>query len=214
MRFKNYTIAISCFWVFSISMQAKPHTLENYNENLSVHRTKFTSALTEEMTSIVPKLKNKKKTNFPIEHDITQQLTELLIDLKSYYEMTDLISGYTIQAYTGSNRQLAFQIRDQLFEAYPNSDVEVKYKQPNFIVRVGRFLDRLEAYEFYVGIKKMLPQSIIRPTQFPNRIDTFDALHKDQVNDPIQNTEPIEQLVTSGDNLEERRPVQDIIEKE
>lgn len=200
--------------MFSIDIQANPHTLENYVENLSVHRTKFTSAVTEEVPFIIPKLKNKKKANFPIEHDITQQLTELLVDLKSYYEMTDLIPGYTIQAYTGSNRQLAFKIRDQLFEVYPNSDVEVKYKQPNFIVRVGRFLDRLEAYEFYVGIKKMFSQSIIRPTQFPNTIDTFDVLHKDQVNDPIQNTEPIEQLVTSGDNIEERRPVEDITERE
>lgn len=187
MNARIYIKALTLFLTFHLDLHAKTNDLETYVESLSAHRTKFPNITLEHEATKFPRLKIKKKLIFPIEHDITEQLHELLLDLKSYYEMTESIPGYTIQAYTGSNRQLAFQTKDKLSEHYPHAAVEIQYKQPNFMVRIGKFLDRLEAYEFYVGIKKMFPQAIIRPTQFPNKADIFDPLPTTQIVDTTQN---------------------------
>ncbi|OJW68910.1 MAG: hypothetical protein BGO68_03960 [Candidatus Amoebophilus sp. 36-38] len=197
--YKASLVTLTLFLTFKLDVVARPSDTETYIENLSIHRTKFPNMMVENVPPQFQKLKIKKKLIFPIEHDITQQLHELLLDLKSYYEMTESISGYTIQAYTGSNRQLAFQTKDKLSEYHPAFDVEIQYRQPNFTVRIGRFLDRLEAYEFYVDIKKMFPQAIIRPTQFPNKADIFNPLHPVQVVDITQDIEGDATLLPEND---------------
>jgi hypothetical protein len=195
------------------NLYAKPHTSGTqgiYVENLSAYRIKFGSITTEVAPSTFQKIKFKKKLVFPIEHEITQQLHELLADLKLYYEMTEYIPGYTIQVYTGSNRQLAFQIKDKLAETYPNLDVEVQYKQPNFTVRIGKFLERIEAYEIYVGVKKLLPQSIIRPTYFPNRIDTFHTLYPASTTDSDQDIADEHDIEDEEENILSKNDIQEI----
>jgi hypothetical protein len=169
---------------------SKQHTLQIYSENLSLHRTRFNApANTSNNNHSVQKLKHKKSYSFAFEHDITSQLHELLMDLKSFYEMTESIPGYTIQAYTGANRQFAFQVKDKLCSLYTHLHIEVQYKQPNFSVRVGRFLDRLESYQVYVGIKRDFPQAIIRPTEFPNNVSTFSSIERECLPDNVQDLE-------------------------
>ncbi len=87
--------------------------------------------------------------------------------------MSEAIPGYTIQVYIGGSREMAFKMRNLLYEHYPSFHPEVQYKQPNFTVRIGKFLDRLEGYKLYLAIKKLIPQAIIRPTYFPNEPDIF-----------------------------------------
>jgi len=181
----------------------KHGTLQFYSENLAYHRTKFSApAMTSNNDYVVQKLKQKKSHHISFEHDITSQLHELLADLKSFYEMTELIPGYTIQAYTGANRQLAFQVKDKLCSLYTHLHIEVQYKQPNFSVRVGRFLDRLESYQLYVSIKKDFPQAIIRPTEFPNNVNTFSSLERECLPDNMQNLEDGEGVLAEEINIE------------
>jgi hypothetical protein len=161
-----------------------------YSESLACHRPKFSTAtITNNNDYLVQKLKQKKSHHITFDNDITSQLHELLVDLKSFYEMTELIPGYTIQAYTGANRLLALQVKDKLCCLYTDLHIELQYKQPNFTVRIGRFLDRLESYQLYVNIKKDFPQAIIRPTEFPNNVNTFNSLRSECLLDNIQSLE-------------------------
>jgi hypothetical protein len=153
--------------------------LKPYNENLGVHRIHFFSPITKADLFQIQNVKIKKNNFLVTTHDITQQLHNLLADLKSYYAMNEFISGYTIQAYAGGSREQAFKVRNLLYTHYPAWNPEIQYKQPHFTVRVGRFLDRLEAYKWYIPIKNLIPQAIVRPAYFPNEPHLFkiDAQH-------------------------------------
>ncbi len=204
-------IALYGFLLVGTCPDCQATTLPGYGEDLSAHRTLFATSIETYEPLQCPKNKPRRNNSFIIAYDITSRLQQLLLDLKAYYEMTTSIAGYTIQGYNGTNRQLAFQIKDELCAHFDYLSAEVQYKQPNFTVQIGRFLDRLEAYPFYLRIKKFLPQAIIRPTWFPNKAGIFEFLKPIEVVDnplggetqvPNEEAIPTEDLV--GDKVEDK----------
>lgn len=173
------------FMTTTTNVDSKPRSKfkkRTYTEDLSSHRIKFTPPHAEPKTKPRQKHKAKKPISITPIHDITKQLHDLLVDLKAYYAMIDTVQGYTIQVYAGGSRDLALKAKNRLYTHYPTSKPEVQYNQPNFTVRIGKFLDRLEAYKFYAALKKMMPHAIIRPAHFPNEPGIFDAER------PVQDT--------------------------
>ncbi|MHB9147192.1 MAG: hypothetical protein ACYC2U_01905 [Candidatus Amoebophilus sp.] len=198
--YRCLSIFLVLFLPANIYAGNKQRALQAYTENLAAYRTKFNNPINTDHNDYgIQKLKYKKNYDFSYEYDITLQLHELLVDLKTFHEMTEVIYGYTIQAYTGANRQMAFQIKDKLCSLYPHLHVEIQYKQPNFSVRVGRFLERLESYQLYISIKKDFPQAIIRSAEFPNKVDVFAPLEQECRADTMQNLDnKQEELIEKG----------------
>mgnify|MGYP001129369782 FL=1 len=207
--YRCLSILLVLFLPANIYAGDKQRTLQFYSENLAVYRTKFNNSINTDHNDYdygIQRLKYKKNYNFSYEYDITLQLHELLVDLKTFYEMTEVIYGYTVQAYTGANRQIAFQIKNKLCSLYPHLHVEVQYKQPNFSVRVGRFLERLESYQLYINIKKDFPQAIIRSTEFPNKVDVFAPLKQECHADDMQNLDNRQEELIKEGNIENVLP--------
>jgi hypothetical protein len=143
-------------------------TLSTYSENLAVHRKQF-----KVVKSVVKKPGQisckKKTTHICPTHAITDQLDYLLARKKAVSEHAKYVQGHTIQVYTGSSRKEAFKIRNDLYTYYPAIVPEIVYEAPNYTVRLGKFLDTLEAYPTYAAIRKRIPQAIIRPVYFMNQ---------------------------------------------
>lgn len=55
------------------------------------------------------------------------------------------IPGYRIQIYSGTNRQLAIQLKSQFLQTYPEYRAYMVYAQPYFKIKVGDFRSRMEA---------------------------------------------------------------------
>jgi len=148
------------------SMDARPKTSKKsaYTEDLSIHRIKF------EEVALKPKEKQKGKNSDHVNpmYDITARLDSLLDTIKVSNAQIKYIQGYTIQVYAGSSRAAALEAKNKLYILYPEARPEVRYKQPHYTIRIGRFLDRLESQKMYAEIKEVLPNAIIRPIYFPN----------------------------------------------
>lgn len=188
-----YTIL--CLGTFADNVLASP---DAYTEDLTKHRSVFSTPVADTQPPQHRKYKPRKKKHLTTVYDITPQLDTLLLDISAYHEMTKTIAGYTIQSYNGTNRKKALQIKDQLNDTFYPLTAEVKYKQPNFSVEMGVFLDILEAYPLYFRIKKRFPQTIIRPTTFPNKENLFDLVEtpeshtdllKEEASTPLHNAE-------------------------
>jgi hypothetical protein len=178
-----------------------PSKIKAYEEDLAIYRIHFPTTQVESCIPLTEKSLPKKNISVTTTHDITQQLNALLVNLKSYYAMNETIEGYTIQAYTGGSREMAFKIRDLLQTHYPSLNPEVQYKQPHFTVQIGKFLDRLEAYKLYIPIKELIPQAIIRPAHFPNEPDFFNPTDMSTLSqDAIQESE---EPLSPSENLNE-----------
>ena len=140
-----------------------------YREDLAVHRRQF--QITQQCVEKPPQKWNKKKPT-PI-HAVTDQLDYLLARKRVASEQIKHFRGYTIQVYAGGSREAAFRARHKLYLHYPALKPEVKYDLPNYTVRIGHFLDKLEAYTVYAAIKQCMPQAIIRPISLAHTPNVF-----------------------------------------
>lgn len=179
-----YTIL--CLGTFEDNVLASPN---EYTEDLSKHRSVFPAPVADAQPPQHLKYKSRKKKHLTTVYDITPRLETLLLDISAYHEMTKTIAGYTIQSYNGTNRKKALQIQVQLHDTCYPLTAEVKYRQPNFSVEIGAFLDILEAYPLYFRIKKCFPQAIIRPTRFPNKENLFDLVETTESQSELLNEE-------------------------
>lgn len=145
-----------------------------YSEDLSKHRKTFKAKkITHDSSQPVQYWDTQKHIPITSLQAVTEQLDVLLERKKLASEQVRHITGYTIQVYTGGSREAAFKVRNQLLMHYAALKPEIKYNLPNYTVRIGKFLDKLEAYAVYAAIKKQMPQAIIRPISLVNAPRVF-----------------------------------------
>lgn len=152
--------ASSCTWVRKTQRSI-------YDEDLSKHRQTFKKA-TKDTFQAAQHWNDKNQPPRGSLQAVTEQLDDLLARRKLASERVKRITGYTIQVYAGGSREAAFKVRNKLHTHYPSLQPEIKYDLPNYTVRVGKFIEKLEAYTVYVMLKKHMSQAIIRPISFPN----------------------------------------------
>lgn len=162
-----------------MSFHGKKSKQKAYTEDLSSYRMKFKNKK-KAATLLSPKKEKKKRQhhNDP-DYAITSQLDALLERMQMKNKQVKYIKGYTIQLYAGNSRTMALAAKNQLYRHYPDARPEIHYERPNYTVRLGKFLDKIEAYSMYGEIKKLLPHAIIRPAYFPNKPNN---IHHEQRN--------------------------------
>lgn len=68
------------------------------------------------------------------------------------------LQGFRLQIYSGNSRMEAERIFSKLRMVY---EADLNYEQPNYKVKVGNFLNRLDAHEELVKLESEYPQAII-----------------------------------------------------
>ena len=71
--------------------------------------------------------------------------------------------GFTILLYTGSSREKATMARGKTVAMELDLEPELVYNQPNYKVKVGKFLTRLEAQPLFTQLKKEFDNAIVAP---------------------------------------------------
>jgi hypothetical protein len=133
-----------------------------YSEDLSVVRPKIDAPKGD--TAIVQTNNERQQTAYvEPKAAITQQLDEVLDSISSINKTQKFIDGFTIQVYSGSKREEALNIKKQLNASLPDVDSEVQYVQPNFRVKAGKYLHRLDAQKDYMTLKHQFPNAIVIP---------------------------------------------------
>lgn len=129
---------------------------KEYKENLSDFRPQYT--VTEEKKSpalasdpVVPK------------NDINKFLTEKIDSLYWHNKAITSADGYRILVYTGTSSEECKNQRGYAYMALPQERSYTEWKQPNFKVKVGDFVDKLEAYYAYARLVKVFPNAIVVP---------------------------------------------------
>lgn len=99
------------------------------------------------------------------QNDITTELDSKLERIAEENK-SKLVSGYTIQVYTGASRETANNAKDMVYRVVPDARPQIQYVQPNYKVKVGRFINRIEAQKTYTMLKKQFPSAMIIPERF------------------------------------------------
>ena len=81
--------------------------------------------------------------------DATQLKVNQLIEKKAeYHRLTNgEIDGYRIKIHFGIDKEVAKNVRSKFSAKFPDLATHEEYQQPNFVVLVGDFKTKLEAFE-------------------------------------------------------------------
>ncbi|MFT4740158.1 MAG: hypothetical protein ACJAT1_000960 [Marivirga sp.] len=101
---------------------------------------------------------------FTASSDITSLLNSKLDTLAESNKAIRSVRGLTVQIYSGSSSELAYQARDSAIVVLPEVRTVVQYNQPIYKVRVGRFTEKLEAQRTLMKLKPKFPGAIAVPT--------------------------------------------------
>ena len=78
--------------------------------------------------------------------------------------------GYRIKIHFGSDKTIAREVKQKFTSKYGDIPAYEDYKQPNFVIVVGNFKTRVEAFEILKKIQSEFPNAFITKSKIkPNK---------------------------------------------
>lgn len=135
-------------------------TEDDYHEDLS-----GTLPEIEAYESPVKKKERVERTEFREPYlDITSELDEVLDSIASgNREIPNL--QYSILVHNSNSRQAADEARKNVFRVLPDASPTMQFISPSYRIKVGSFIDKVEAYKTLVKLQEMFPNAVIIPEQ-------------------------------------------------
>lgn len=127
-----------------------------YTENLENTLPTFEPLLVSTVS------RRSQETVKPIDDDLSTAVSRMI----SQNEEEMYISGFTILVYSGVNREEAFKTRNSLYSDYAEVVTFMQYQQPRYLVKVGRYINRIEALAWYEKINGEFPSARIIQDRF------------------------------------------------
>jgi len=90
-------------------------------------------------------------------------LDELIEITAQKNKAANLLDGYRIQIFSGSDRDMANAMKSKFLSFHPDIHTYLIYQQPYFKVRIGDFRNKLEAQPIYNKILNEFEQVLILP---------------------------------------------------
>jgi len=73
---------------------------------------------------------------------------------------TGQYKGFRIQVLSTASRDLAFKTKADLLARFPDQKTVTLFQSPNFKVRMGNFITKVEAEKFRLSINKLFPDGV------------------------------------------------------
>jgi len=133
-------------------------TTEDYSEDVSDFRPKIeTMERVDEEKAI-----NDKGAYVPPTHDINNEMASIM-DSVVVHNLDKMYLTYTIQVYIGRSREEANQIREKVYRVLPEEKPILVYKQPSYKVNVGKYNERIDAYQTLTALRAFFPGAMLVP---------------------------------------------------
>jgi hypothetical protein len=133
---------------------------KNHQEDLSVVRPRFApptdSSFNNGSEPIV-------KPVVPPTHTVNKKVDVVLDSLNKLNVLRKFVDGFTIQIYSGQNREEANETKKKMTEEFSDMKADLQYLQPKFRVKTGSYFTRLEAQKDLMRLKRGFPNAILVP---------------------------------------------------
>ena len=159
----NPTLIMYLMMMASCATQQQASTSTSagtYSEDLSVWRPTYEIPRD---SAVEPVPGRKEKPFVEPRNTVNKQLDAVLDSIDRINLTRKYVDGFTIQLYTGLNREEALDTKKKFSIELPDLESEVIYAQPNFKVKTGNYFTRMEAQKDFIAIKKIFSNAIIIP---------------------------------------------------
>jgi hypothetical protein len=131
--------------------------VKDYKEDYSSFRPRY---------EIVEEKKQPTETKTELvlpKNDINKFLAEKLDSVYFYNNNICCADGYRVLIYVGSSSEEASSYRNNAYDILPLEKSYKDWRPPSFKVKVGDYIDKLEAYYAYAKLVKIFPSAIVIP---------------------------------------------------
>jgi len=165
---RKYILLVTLAILAACTRKEVPQTstsdINRYQEDLSTVRPFFAAEASSQDKVETPVIKGDidaplVKTNL----DVTNRLEVALDTIAVRNKTIRYAQGYRIQIYSGNDRKAAENAKAASYQLFRDITPYLIYTQPVYRVKVGDFLNRVEAEKYYVGFKTRYPASIVVP---------------------------------------------------
>ncbi|WP_421872775.1 SPOR domain-containing protein [Marinoscillum sp.] len=137
---------------------------ETYREDLSVLRPEIRSAKVDTVALDSSKVMAR---NEKIAGHIKMELDSVNQIIIEQNRARRYVDGFTIQVYTGTDRDKANEAVRIVREINPELDPTMRYVQPSYKVKVGQYISKLEAHAIYESLREEFPLALLIPERIP-----------------------------------------------
>jgi hypothetical protein len=155
IRHSSFVILLA--FAFGCAAQ-KNNSKAYYHEDLYSMRPKF-----QDEVDTVNYNQPPKKGEVVATRNVNKYVDTVLDSINRFNVTRKFIDGYTIQIYSGQNREEAMNSKKKMITDAPDLTAELEYNQPKFRVRVGSYYSRLEAQKDLIRLKRAFPNAILVP---------------------------------------------------
>jgi hypothetical protein len=160
-------IAAAC--TSTVSTSTTPGA-SKYSEDLSTLRPKAEKDTAKQTVPVkTGNVTRDPKLYLEARHAVNASLDVVLDSIDRINLSHGLVDGFTIQLYSGIQRDEALGVKKQIATAMPDLDTDLQFVQPNFRVRAGKYFSRLQAQKDYMAIKKLFPNAVVIPDRIAIR---------------------------------------------
>lgn len=160
------SLALLILQVSCVAQQGGGNTMsDSYSEDLTLARPKFEpetidstkgeEVLVKQTSPIVPT------------HTVNKKVDYVMDSLDKLNMHRKFVDGYTIQIYSGANREEALGAKAKMTKSIDNIEAYVQYSQPKFTVTVGRYFSQLEAQKDLMRLRNYFSNAILIPEKIP-----------------------------------------------
>ena len=129
-----------------------------YHEDLYPLRPK----LTEPADTLMEQAAHQPKEFVAPRLNVNTKVDNVLDSINRFNITRKFIDGYTIQIYSGQNREEAMNTKKKAGNE-PSLNAILEYNQPKFRVRVGNYYSRLEAQRDLTRLRRLFSNAILVP---------------------------------------------------
>lgn len=155
-----YVIALLLFsscGIINIRKTGEPaEKFNNYSEDLSISSFQFEDLPVPDFTG------SEGTISGPINKDLDRRIRQITEE----NNREKFFNGFTILIYSGADRERAFEVRNEVYSEFPEVQTYMEYNQPRYLVKVGRFINKIEALATYEKLNETFPSSRITPDRF------------------------------------------------
>jgi hypothetical protein len=137
---------------------------KTYEEDLSLYRPRFKSSnesATQSSNSQPVQASKSIFSDSPLH--VNKKLDAILDTIATRNKSVKFTNGFRIQIYVGNDRKAADDAKIYTYQKYPEIYPYLSYQQPIYKVKIGDFLNRMDAERYHADIKELYPSALILP---------------------------------------------------
>ena len=135
---------------------------EFYHENLTLVRPSYESEGKVDSSKKEKAYMQETKQIIPT-HTVNTKVDLVLDSLDRMNQLKKFVDGYTIQIYSGPNREDALSSKSKMVKEMSSLEADIQYTQPKFRVTAGRYFTKIEAQKDLMQLRRIFPNAILVP---------------------------------------------------